>query len=111
MGIDVLLPPSSGSYTMKNGLQWRDCAFMSIFCNGNDFKRNSSQLRKKYLQKQPVNLFGDVEDPNRQIRPDAQETVKYHISEDIYLLKKKIKTHCVAKESILTGLNYTLKLV
>jgi len=37
------------------------------FVMGNDFKRNSSQLRKKYLQKQPVNLFGDVEDPNRQI--------------------------------------------
>lgn len=45
------------------------------------------------------------------MRPDAQETIKYCISEDIYLLKKKIKTHCVAKESILTGLNYTLKLV
>lgn len=54
---------SVNSSTIENSVLWRDCTFISKFCNGNDFKRNSSQVRKKYLQKWTVGLFGGTETP------------------------------------------------
>lgn len=60
----MFLALSVNSSTTENSILWRDCAFISKFCNGNDFKINSSQVRKKYLKKWIEGLFGDMETPS-----------------------------------------------